>query len=461
MSAAYLVESIPTGLEALRTSGGHYTEEVLFRLVSAAQRTIDLTAMYWTLLTDETRADEIGLTAERLDALGAGQGRRLFQALGDAAGRGVHIRILQSPGFGGEPESNLLLAQYPQQVEVRQLDMADWYGSGIMHHKLWVFDQTSFYLGSANTDWNALTQVKELGIVVEDAPELAGDVLRFFETWWRFCLLEPDTRTVYDPVVGIERQVPAWSALVPPPQRAANPLDQPDLRTAYNFDHPLPVMLNDSPASAFITSSPPELCPPDRSFDLDAILRTIHDARDSICLSVMDFVPLGFHRGQYDEAEDKILRDGETATPIWWPQVNDALLQAAITRGVHVRLLISRWAHTSPYTEPYLRALRDTARAALASPRYTSGQLEMRWFIIPGWDRGAGVSRAYPGHSRVNHTKYLDTDRRLNIGTSNISWSYFATVSGTSFNTDHPALVQQLQAIFDRDWHSRCAYPLV
>lgn len=461
MSTGYLVESIPTGLEDLRTNGGHYTENVLPRLVDGAQNTIDLTAMYWTLRPDPARPDEMGLTEARYEALGATHGSHLFAALAEAARRGVHIRILQSPGFGDAPESEALRQQFPSQVEIRQIEMADWYGSGIMHHKLWIFDRASFYLGSANMDWRALTQVKELGVAVEDAPEIAADVLRFFETWWHLCALEPNVRMVFDPAARTERTVPAWSPLVAPEERAPNPLDQPDLQTSHNIAHPLPVTLNGSPAGAFVTSSPPESCAPGRSTDLDGILHTIHDAQESVCVSVMSYLPLGFYGGEYDEADGKIKVDGEVARPLWWPALNDALLHAVITRGLHVRLLVGRWAHTSPYEEPYLRALREAARAGLASQRYACGQLEIQWFVTPGWDRVAGINRAYPEHSRVNHAKFVVTDRRLNVGTSNLTWNYFATVSGTSFNSDHAGLRQQLQALFDRDWHSRYAYPLV
>jgi phospholipase D3/4 len=61
----------------------------------------------------------------------------------------------------------------------------------------------------------------------------------------------------------------------------------------------------------------------------------------------------------------------------------------------------------------------------------------------------------------VNHTKYIVTDRRVNIGTSNMTWDYFASTAGSSFNADHPALVRTLQSVFDRDWGSSYAWRLV
>jgi phosphatidylserine/phosphatidylglycerophosphate/cardiolipin synthase-like enzyme len=103
---AYLVESIPKGLEDLRgTPGVAYTEDVLVQLTSTARSSIDLTAMYWALLVDPGSDDEKGFTPEQLDAMGAGTGRALCQALQSAAQRGVRIRIVQSPGFSRDKRS--------------------------------------------------------------------------------------------------------------------------------------------------------------------------------------------------------------------------------------------------------------------------------------------------------------------------------------------------------------------
>jgi phospholipase D3/4 len=104
---ACLVESIPVGMEDLRgTPGLQYTEDVLVRLTRAAQHTIDLTAMYWALLPDPAGDDETGFSPEKFAAMGAGAGKALYDALCDAAARGVTIRILQSPGFSSAKQES-------------------------------------------------------------------------------------------------------------------------------------------------------------------------------------------------------------------------------------------------------------------------------------------------------------------------------------------------------------------
>src|SRR5215468_9107396 len=121
--------------------------------------------MYWALLADPGSDDEKGFTPEQLEAMGAGAGRALYEALRAAAQRGVHIRILQSPGFSGPRQgSDALQADFPDRISIHSVEMGKWYGGGgIMHQKVWIFDQRHLYLGSANMDWKSITQVKEMG----------------------------------------------------------------------------------------------------------------------------------------------------------------------------------------------------------------------------------------------------------------------------------------------------------
>ena len=212
MSArAYLVESIPKGLEELRgTPGIQYTEDVLTRLTAAATSTIDLTAMYWALLPDPTSDDEKGFTDAQFEAMGAGAGRALYQSLRDAARRGVRIRILQSPGFSGQKqESDTLRMECPEHISIHSIDMGQWYGgSGIMHQKIWIFDGRDIYIGSVNMDWKSITQVKEMGIAVEACPELAEDATKYFNGWCAVSELSASSLEVFDPWVRADRLVP-------------------------------------------------------------------------------------------------------------------------------------------------------------------------------------------------------------------------------------------------------------
>ena len=464
-SRAWLVESIPKGLEDLRgTPGIRYTEDVLVELTRQARTRIDLTAMYWNLLPDPKSADESGFSDEQFAQMGAGPGRALFEALRDAAQRGVRIRILESPGFSStsKPESATLRDQYPELVELFEVDMGRWYGgAGIMHQKLWIFDDRHIYLGSANMDWKSIMQVKEMGVLVEDCPELASDATRYFEGWCSFSRLPPSSTAVFDPSARINRTVPNWSALVPEAARAPAPLDVKKYGTDYRIGEPLRVELNGEQGGLFLTGCPPEVLGPGRSYDGAGLVHTIHDARRSVCISVMDFAPVGLY-SRTGSGVSPIEGGAQipTDTPVWWPSLNDAILSAVLTRKIHVRLLVSKWAHTSSFIAPLLLSLQQAADAGRMDKYLSAGQLEIKQFIIPGWDDTTSAHRKFPGHSRVNHTKYIVTDRRVNVGTSNMTWDYFTATAGCSLNADHPGLVRSLQAVFDRDWASPYAYRL-
>jgi phospholipase D3/4 len=393
--------------------------------------------------------------------MGACAGHALYRALRAAAEHGVRIRILQSPGFSDhKQESDLLQASFPDRISIRSVEMGKWYGGGMMHQKIWIFDQQHLYLGSANADWKSLAQVKEMGVVVEDCPELAADAGNYFEAWWAFAALSPTCVQVFDPAARIYRCVPPWSILVPEGPRAPSTLAGGESRAAYNWKTPLSVELGGERGTVLITGCPQEVLDSGRTWDQEGLVNTIDDARKSICVSVMDFAPVGLYKrrgpGLPLGAEGGIPYD----TPVWWSSLFDALLSAVLTRKVYVRLLVSKWAHTSGLIAPFLCALQKAADAGRADRCMTAGQLEIKQFIVPGWDSTSGSVRRYPGHTRVNHTKYIVTDRRVNIGTSNMTWDYFASTAGSSFNADHPSLVRTLQSVFDRDWASCYAWRL-
>jgi len=461
--AVVLVETIPTGLEDLEVPHDRATTaEILRDRVEAARETIDLTAMYWTLLHDPSRPDESGFTEAQVRDMGAAEGSILYDALRSAAARGIRIRIVQGPGLDGmgNPESAALARDFPGRVQIRTMRMDRWFGDGIMHQKSWIFDQRHVYVGSANMDWRSLCQVKEMGVAVADCPELARDATKYFEAWWTLAALEPRTAITFDESARIWRRVPDWSERRPTGERQPSPFDEDRYATAYNLDHPLEVDLDDLPSRLYLSGCPREVRGRGRTFDAAALVSTILDAERSISINVMDLAPVGLYVRSPDPDIEKHEHRSRLNAPVWWPDLFDALLHAVLTKRVWVRILVSKWAYSSHLIEPYLHALTQAADAGRTDPRLSGGLLEVKRFIVPGWDRTTGPDRKYVDHSRVNHAKYIVTDRRANIGTSNMTADYFAGTAGTSINTDHPGLVRDLQRSFDRDWTSRYAVNL-
>ena len=118
----------------------------------------------------------------------------------------------------------------------------------------------------------------------------------------------------------------------------------------------------------------------------------------------------------------------------------------------------------------FLEALAGSCAAAASAGAAANGSLAVGVFTVPGWQdtepavnasTGATTAPArFPPFSRVNHAKYVVTDRRVNIGTSNMDVSYFYQTAGASFNSDGAGIRTVLQSAFDRDWHSSYTTPL-
>ncbi|KAF0711559.1 hypothetical protein AaE_012205, partial [Aphanomyces astaci] len=171
-------------------------------------------------------------------------------------------------------------------------------------------------------------------------------------------------------------------------------------------------------------------------------------AKKSVCLSVMDFVPYSTYK-----------LDSHNEGSIYWPALVDTMLQVVYARPVAIRILVSRWAHTSAVMIKHLKILQTQSRTCPCAGGVCLGNITVRLFEVPGWD-DTGDHRKWPAFSRVNHAKYIVTDGRANVGTSNMEWGYFYNTAGTSFNTDNTEVIDSLQKIFDRNWDSPYAIPL-
>lgn len=403
-----LVESIPDGLTYPNSTAVHpATHDVWFDLIKLAQHSIEIGSFYWTLRSaDITPGDP-----------SSQKGEEIFQALlKTGLEKKVNIRIAQN--FPSQSQSTLdtEILSKSGAAEVRSVNFPKLMGGGVLHTKLWIIDQQHFYVGSANMDWRSLSEIKELGLVVYNCSCLASDLAKIFEVYW--FLGNPDAK------------IPAkW----------------PDsLSTRFNIETPMTLMINSSSrADVYIASSPPPFCPEGRSTDIDAIIDIISKAERFIYISVMDYFPLQIY----------------TPKPRFWPKIDNALRSAAIDRHVQVHLLISNWNHTRQAAQYFLQSLIDINGA------YRGVVVDVKWFRVPGTPQQEKIPFA-----RVNHNKYMVTDNAAYIGTSNWSGDYFINTAGVGVvvrtadsknDTSTNPLRDQLQQVFERDWNSKYASPLV
>uniref|UniRef100_A0A8D0DJX0 5'-3' exonuclease PLD3 n=1 Tax=Salvator merianae TaxID=96440 RepID=A0A8D0DJX0_SALMN len=399
---AVLVESVPEGLiyddnSTLCPS----IFEAWQKLLGDASSTVDIASFYWSLTNEDTHTHDPS----------ASQGEDVLAQLSDVPSKGVTLRIAVNPPSHRMPNFNLRLLE-ERGAQVRTVNLPQ-LTSGVLHTKFWIVDQKHVYLGSANMDWRALTQVKELGVVIYNCSCLAADLGKMFGIYWD---------------LGLP------NATIPAPWPAK-------YTTTFNKETPLQLTLNGTDAGVYFSSAPPALCATGRTEDLQALLGVIEGAEEFVYIAVMSYLPtMEFSHPKR-----------------FWPVIDDHLRKAAYERNVRIRLLIGCWKHSKPDMFPFLRSL-----AAMQDNR-TQNSVEVRLFVVP-----ANETQARIPYARVNHSKFMVTDKVAYIGTSNWSGDYFVHTAGSALVVnqsqagpgEQPTVQEQLRALFERDWSSRYSLDL-
>lgn len=472
---AWLVQSIPTDMPHLSLVPGVLSTSDVFRwLAGNSTKKLDIMTQYWQLVAgpDNPLSGDYGYSKEEMERFGAQEGFSVYKAIGNATDRNVKVRLLQHsgvyPDYTKEPSD--LAAGRPNVKNVTLL-LSKWWGSGVVHAKVWISDERDVYIGSANNDWKSLTQVKEAGIYLADCPTVAKKVEVYYNNLWMLGLLNASayTTTTWDQQWQINRTVPCWSHFVVPQERCKSPLHQdyvkvnhvagyPLLSDPFMFQPPIqtPGYSNSSTpqrSSSYLSFAPPELSFGKFQTDEQGWLDTITSVGTgaTVRISTMDW--LG--QSQY------------TKETVYWSSLSSAISKV-FSKKATVKLLVARWAHFINSTDPYLKSLLYTNVLCHSSTyNHCTGKVEIRYYEVPGYNStGPALSNdtrtgnLYPGYTRVNHGKYAVSDARAHIGTSNLIWDYFYTTAGVSFGTYNPSVVSQLQQIFDADWNSPYAVPV-
>ncbi|XP_020109529.1 phospholipase D Z-like isoform X1 [Ananas comosus] len=472
---AWLVQSIPTDMPDLpRVPGVLSSGDVLRWLAGNATENLDILAQYWQLVAapKNPRSGDYGYSDADMARFGADVGLQVYKELEAAADRKVDIRIVQHsgvyPDYVQEPSD--LAAGRPNVQNVTLL-LSNWWGSGIVHAKVWISDRNSLYIGSANNDWKSLTQVKELGIYLVGCPRIAKWVETYFDNLMKLSKLNSTeyTKTVWDDQWQVYRKVPCWSHFIHEKERCSrSPLPPsievpqvngyPALLDPFMFQIPFETPGCNTSAranySSYLSFAPPELLFGKFQADEQGWVETIKSVKagGTVRISTMDW--LG--QSQF------------TQQTIYWPSLSSAISEVAFSKNATVHLLVAYWAHSIDNADQYLKNLLYS-NILCTSSKYNNcgGKIEIKYYMIPGYNKtgpailnGNATGNLYPAYTRVNHGKYAVSDVRAHIGTSNLVWDYFYSTAGVSFGTHHPAIVAQLQEIFNADWNSPYAVPV-
>ncbi|CAL8286187.1 unnamed protein product [Lota lota] len=398
-----LVESIPLGVtyDEDNVTFGIPLERAWNDLISVATEHVEVASFYWTLTGEDVNIN----SSSELPGVGI---LERFKAL---PSRNVSVRVVTSEPsvLTNSSDLNVLLENG---VQVRRVDFGR-LTKGVLHSKFWIVDGLHVFIGSANMDWRALTEVKELGALIYNCTSLAKDLHKIFQSFW--AMGEPNSSL---------------------PEPWPSTYD-----TTINKD--LPLVVNDGNVSSriYLSGSPPLFCPASRTQDLEAILSAISEAERFIDVAVMVYSPSSRfeHHRRY------------------WPVIDNVIKRAAFEREVKVRMLISCGRDSNPAMLAFLQSL-----ASLNYPPLNV-RILVRLFIVP-----VGNKTDIP-YARVNHNKYMVTDKVSYIGTSNWMEDYFSNTAGVGLVVSEHAqdpiqktrtLHHQLKAVFNRDWNSQFSVDL-
>ncbi|XP_030628124.1 inactive phospholipase D5 [Chanos chanos] len=332
----------------------------------------------------------------------AKQGRFLLQRLMKLDGQSVSLKV--ASGLTDSSELKLLSRHG---AEVHYLNMTA-LTKGQLHSSFWIVDRKHMYIGSAGMDWRSFSTLKELGVIIYECSCLVLDLHRIFSLYWQL--------QYKDFVPSI------WSKR---------------LSALYTKERTLLLSLNSTKANAFISSSPDVFCPKDRTRDIDAIFRVIQEAKKFLYISITDYLPLINNSPHHR----------------YWSLIDGKLREALILKNIKVRLLISCWEHTHPLTFNFVWSLKtlcmEMANCSLEAKFFSPRQQNVRLRAI-------------------NHNRYMVTDNTVYIG--NFDWvgNEFAYNAGAGLvisqtegvEDRNSTVVDQLKAVFERDWQSNYSKPL-
>ncbi|XP_066517038.1 inactive phospholipase D5 [Hoplias malabaricus] len=330
----------------------------------------------------------------------AKQGQLLLQRLMGLKAQRVHLKVASGEeNTRAIPELKLLL-NYG--ADVHDLNMTA-LTNGELHSSFWVVDRKHMYIGSAAMDWRSLSMRKEMGVIIYNCSCLVLDLHRIFNLYWQ---------------LQFRDFVPAiWSKR---------------LTALYNKDRMLKFHLNGTNTTAYVSSSPDIFCPKDRTRDLDAIMRVIQEANKFIYISMTDYLPL-------------ITNSSHSK---YWSRIDGKLREALILKRIKIHLLISCREQTHPLTFNFAWSLKSLCMDL------SNCSVEVRFFS-PRLQEDGSIKG-------INHHRYMVTDNSVYIG--NFDWVgneflYNAGAGLVISKVGHEkekssTLVEQVKAMFDRDWHS-------
>ena len=362
-----LVESVPIET-VMEQSALPLAKDVWVEMFSSAEKSIDIEVFYFTNQSGEPM-------------------EKVMNSIKDAAARGVKVRVIVDNNFYTKGEKSVDELEDINGIEIRKIPFNK-IGGGVMHAKYFVIDGKEIFVGSQNFDWRALKHIHEMGITVK-SEKLASDFEKIFEMDWQLAL-NPD-KILRDSLV---------KSIIPEVTKSRS------------------IKLSDKKfgdVSLYAGFSPFNATPEAFMKEENELLNMIDEAKDSICIQVMNY---SLKNKFYDI---------------------DNELRAAAERGVKIKILFADWTMKKS-TEEDIKSLSKVKN------------IEIKISTIPEFSGG------FIPYARVDHSKYMIVDNnKAMISTSNWEKGYFYDTRDAAIFLTGEKINKSLNEVFERIWNSGLA----
>lgn len=374
------VESVPEETD-LDLPGLRQAADVWPEVIAAAHSRVDVASFYFSRQGDGKDAYAPEGAVDRLVPV--------LDAVTAAAERGCTVRLLGDSKFQSTYPEVLAGFDAIDGVTTRAVDIgAAW--NGVMHAKYFMVDDDRFYIGSQNWDWRALSQIRELGVLVRHSG-LASELQRIYDLDWRLAGDAAPTDLDLAAVVTMDS--------------APRLADLPAVRLATATGDTI---------SAVLAASPVQGLPPGTAWDLPLLVEMIDSAETSVRVQLLSY-----------NVSD---REGR-----FFAELDNALRRAA-ARRVSVQIILANWSKAK-YKLHWIKSL-----AAVWN-------IEIRFSNIPDYSGG------FIPFARVEHPKYMVVDGQAAwVGTSNWSRNYFYGSRNVGLFLQGQGAAAQLDAFFVKGW---------
>ena len=385
------------------------------------------------------------------------EGTEVYEAIKHALSKNIKFTIFLSR-FKLSTDLLNLKKQYPQLVNIYQQHLFNIFSAGIFHQKMIIIDEKYAYLGSANMTEGSITKTIELGIGTCD-DQIISELIKIHNIWIEFTTNKIKRKIKYDQFLQFDIKTIDW-------------LPNSKLDTQYNSKNQKETIIANQKTSFFISMCPIQIAQ-NRTHDADAIIYTINNAEKFINLAIYEFNDINNPFLIVDSNQNhRFILDN---------RIKQAIKKAITNRGINVQIMLSKTFYTK-YTYDSLKELLEYRSQLISHPLISGknvGKLKIKIIEIPmtttKMKKEDKVSEEYMDQEYnmkfnnvqdiekenntqnfhyyklaiyAQHAKYIITDKRVNIGTSNMTFDYMYATSGMSFNTNSKYIINNVNTIF-------------